>query len=374
MGRLKTIDRSTPLRADSDFLGLAFALAERGLGDVWPNPSVGCVIIRDGLIVGRGWTQPSGRPHGETQALAQAKDRAKGATAFVTLEPCAHHGQTPPCAQALIDAGIVRVVISAKDPDPRVNGRGAELLQTAGVLVEWCEQKDAIDLNSGYFSRIQRNRPMVTMKLASTLDGAIATAGGESQWITGPLARERGHLLRAQHDAVLVGINTVLADDPELTCRLPGMLSRSPVRVVLDSRLRLPLNSQLVRGSNEHLLWVMTGSERESKKLEEEGVDVIVTPLNDQGGIDLKLALAALAQRGITRLLIEGGSSVGTAFLSAGLIDRLAWFRTAGIMGNDGLPVFGDLQVEDLDKLLRFRRIEIETLGDDILESYAYEA
>ena len=373
-GRLKTIDDQASQRADSDYLSLALALARRGLGNVWPNPSVGCVIVRDGLIVGRGWTQPGGRPHGETQALGQAKDRSRGATAFVTLEPCVHHGQTPPCAQALINAGIARVVIAAPDLDHRVDCRGAELLHAAGVLVEWDEQLDAIDLNVGFLSRIQRDRPMVTMKLASTLDGAIATANGESQWITGSPARRRGHLLRAQHDAILVGIGTVLVDDPELTCRLPGMAGQSPVRVVLDSRLRLPPNSRLVKGAEAYPLWILTGSKQTKYDTGQAGVDVISTPLNDAGRIDLDSAMAVLARRGITRLLIEGGCTIAPAFLSAGLVDRVAWFRASGIMGGDGLPVFGDLGLTVLDKMPRFRRTEIETLGDDVLESYVHQA
>jgi diaminohydroxyphosphoribosylaminopyrimidine deaminase / 5-amino-6-(5-phosphoribosylamino)uracil reductase len=371
---LKTIDAPSPQRSDAEYLELALALAERGLGNVWPNPSVGCVLVRDGLIVGRGWTQPGGRPHGEVQALDQAGSKSKGATAFVTLEPCAHHGQSPPCAQALIDAGISRVVISAPDPDPRVDGHGARMLTAAGVHVDWLEQSKAVALNAGFLSKLQKIRPLVTLKLATTLDGRIATSGGESQWITGPIARARGHLLRAQHDAILVGIATALADDPELTCRLPGMTDYSPVRVVLDSNLRLPLDCRLVKGAPARPLWVICGSGHENAQLDDRGVDTIAVERGGDGRVDPAAAMAALAARGITRLLVEGGSAVGTAFLAAGLVDRLAWFRAPGVIGGDGLPVFSTLNLAELENMRRFRRQGIEVLGDDVLESYVHQA
>ncbi|MBT3397327.1 MAG: bifunctional diaminohydroxyphosphoribosylaminopyrimidine deaminase/5-amino-6-(5-phosphoribosylamino)uracil reductase RibD, partial [Alphaproteobacteria bacterium] len=213
----------------------ALALAQRGLGQVWPNPSVGCVLVKDGHPIGRGWTQPGGRPHAETEALARAGDRARGATAYVTLEPCAHHGETPPCAAALVEAGVAKVVVACRDPDTRVNGGGIDALKSAGIdVVEGVLETDAIDLNIGFFTRVQSDRPMVTLKLAASIDGRIATSAGKSKWITGPGARAHGHGLRARHDAVLVGAGTVNADDPELTCRLPGMTGRSPVRVILE--------------------------------------------------------------------------------------------------------------------------------------------
>ena len=379
--RLKTIDAAPPehasYRSDDDYLGLSLALAARGLGNVWPNPAVGCVVERDGVIVGRGWTQAGGRPHAETMALQQAGTRAAGATAYVSLEPCAHHGQTPPCAEALIAAGIARVVIAAADPDGRVDGRGAEMLRAAGIKVDWAEADMAAAaeaLNAGFLSKTLRRRPLVTLKLASTLDGRIATAGGESQWITGPEARARGHLMRAEHDAILVGIGTALADDPELTCRLPGLGPRSPVRVVLDSRLRLPGGSRLAGGAREHPLWLLTGLGQGSQTLEDSGAEILTVPLGADDGIDLAAALACLAERGITRLLVEGGSAVTTAFLSAGLVDNLAWFRAPGVIGGDGLPVFGDLDLTVLANMPRFKCQTIESLGDDVLESYVHQA
>src|SRR5689334_20006331 len=210
----------------------ALALARRGLGTVWPNPAVGCVIVSDGRVVGRGWTQPGGRPHGETEALRRAGEAARRATAYVSLEPCCHWGKTPPCVDALIAAGVRRVVVALEDPDPRVAGRGIARLRDAGVEVETgvCTE-EAAEINAGFFCRLRLGRPLVTLKLATSLDGRIATRSGESQWITGPPARERSHLLRATHDAILVGTETVIADDPQLTCRLPGLADRSPVRV-----------------------------------------------------------------------------------------------------------------------------------------------
>ena len=380
-------------RSDKDYLDLSLALARRALGNVWPNPAVGCVLVAQGHsaghladhvvghIVGRGWTQPGGRPHAEAKALEQAAAAAKGATAYVSLEPCAHHGQTPPCAEALIAAGIARVVIAVGDPDPRVNGRGAKMLQDAGIEVDWAEPgiaQAAAALNGGFIAKVRDARPLVTLKLASTLDGRIATATGESQWITGPQARAKGHMLRAEHDAILIGIGTALADDPELSCRLPGMLGQSPIRVVLDSRLRLPGDCRLVQGAPDLPLWLMTGPDCRNADMQSKGVDVIGVGLDDQGRIDPAAMLAVLAGQGITRLLVEGGSAVATSLLAAGLVDRLAWFRAPGLMGGDGLPVVGSLGVEALAQMPRFRRDVqnqgIELLGDDVLESYVFQA
>src|SRR3984893_7773307 len=233
--------------ADLAAMRAALALAHRGLGTVWPNPSVGCVIVKDGRVVGRGSTQPRGRPHGETEALARAGAAARGATAYVTLEPCSYWGKTPPCADALIAAGLRRVVVALEDPDPRVAGAGIARLRAGGIGVEiGLGAAEAAEINAGFLQRVRLGRPLVTLKLATSLDGRIATAAGESRWITGPLARERGHLLRATHDAILVGTATVLADDPQLTCRLPGLVDRSPVRIVIDRQLRIPPSVRLI--------------------------------------------------------------------------------------------------------------------------------
>ncbi len=231
---------------DARHMRHALTLSERALGSVSPNPAVGCVIVRDGIVVGRGWTQRGGRPHAEVVALRQAGHAAKGATAYVTLEPCAHIGQTPPCANALIEAGVARVVATVEDPDPRVSGRGFAMLRAAEIAVETDVLRDeAAALNAGFFLRITKKRPLVSLKLAVSADGKIARAPGGDQWITGEEARAFGHLMRARNDAILAGIETVLADDPELTCRVPGLEDRSPLRVVLDSKLRLPMASKL---------------------------------------------------------------------------------------------------------------------------------
>ncbi|MFM2366446.1 MAG: hypothetical protein RIR95_1054, partial [Pseudomonadota bacterium] len=242
--------------SDQDHMAHALRLAARGLGRTWPNPAVGCLVVKNGVVLGRGWTQPGGRPHAETMALAQAAEGARGATAYVTLEPCAHHGKTPPCANALIDAGVARVVSAATDPDPRVADRGHAMLRAAGISVtEGVLEAEAVALNEGFFQRILRGTPLVTLKLALTLDGRIANAAGASQWITGPLARRTVHMQRAVHDAVMVGIGTALADDPDLTVRDLGV-SHQPVRIVIDSHLRLPATGRLARSARINPVWV----------------------------------------------------------------------------------------------------------------------
>lgn len=355
-------------------MGAALSLARRGLGRVWPNPSVGCVILdKSGTVVGRGFTQPGGRPHAETEALRQAGAAARGGTAYVTLEPCAHHGKTPPCAEALIAAGIARCVIALQDPDPRVAGGGIAKLQQAGCKVELGLLKDAAhEVTAGFLSRVEQGRPLVTLKLATTLDGRIATRAGHSQWITGPEARQYGHLLRATHDAILVGSGTALADNPSLTCRLPGLADRSPVRVVLDRRLRLQPDSVLVRTAHEVPVWLVTGNQHAEDKLSAyRGLGVEVLPL---AGTDPREILAALGQRGLTRLLVEGGSQVAAAFLQAGLVDRLAWMRASGILGGDGLPAIAGLAIDQLADMQRFQLSSARRLGGDYLETYRHLA
>ena len=224
-----------PSETDRHYMAVALALGERGLGRVWPNPSVGCVLVKDDVVVGRGWTQPPPGNHGEVEALRRAGDRALGATAYVTLEPCCHYGRTPPCTMALIHAGVRRVVVAATDPFPRVDGRGIEQLRQSGVQVDVGLMREAAEnQQGGFLLKVKGNRPLITLKLATSLDGRIATASGESQWITGPRARNAGHGLRATHDAIMVGSGTARLDDPSLTCRLPGMEPRSPVRIVIS--------------------------------------------------------------------------------------------------------------------------------------------
>ena len=358
---------------DADFMRSALTLARRGLGTVWPNPTVGCVLVNDGEVVGRGWTQPGGRPHGETEALTRAGTRAKGATAYVSLEPCCHHGKTPPCTDALIAAGVARVVVSIEDPDPRVSGRGIAKLRDAGIAVDiGVGAKEATEINAGFLMRVAKARPLVTLKLASTLDGKIATANGESRWITGDAARQRAHLLRATHDAIMVGANTVVADDPLLTCRLPGLEGRSPVRIVVDGGLRLPLTSKLVAEAKAVPTWIIHrhGIDNVRRQVFVDcGVELIEVPVSETLEMDLTTTLAELGKRGITRVLVEGGARLAGALLEADLVDRLAWFHAPMLLGGDGLNAVEAFGATELASAPRFERLSVETVGGDILEN-----
>ncbi|MCC7273857.1 MAG: bifunctional diaminohydroxyphosphoribosylaminopyrimidine deaminase/5-amino-6-(5-phosphoribosylamino)uracil reductase RibD [Alphaproteobacteria bacterium] len=352
----------------------ALALAERNLGRVWPNPSAGCVIVRDGRVVGRGWTQAGGRPHAEVEALTRAGAAARDATVYVSLEPCCHWGHTPPCTDALRSAGVARVVYAVEDPDPRVRGKGAAALRAAGIAVDAGPLADAArDLNEGFFRRLEEGRPMVTLKTATTLDGRIATHTGASRWITGPLARERAHLLRARHDAVMIGIGTALADDPALTCRVPGLEECRPVRIVVDSRLRLPLTSRLVREAAAAPVWIVTLPDVDPERrrvFADCGVEIVPVETGEPGVIGIEAALAALAARGLTRVLVEGGSRLAATLLRAGMVDRLAWFRAPGVIGGDGVPAAVGFGIDLPGAAPRFRRDGVEELGEDILETY----
>lgn len=359
---------------DAGWMRAAISLARRGLGTVAPNPSVGCVVVAGGRVVGRGWTQPGGRPHGETEALARAGALARGATAYVSLEPCNHHGKTPPCTEALLAAGIRRVVVACEDPDPRVSGGGVRRLREAGLDVDVgvCAE-EAREVNRGFFLRMSEGRPLVTLKLASTLDGRIATHGGESKWITGETARAWGHGLRARSDAIMVGINTALADDPELTCRLPGLSHRSPVRVIVDSRLRLPLTSRLVRGARKVPTWVVAvdGVDRlRAQAFEDCGVEVIEVGSDPSGTLDMAEACRALGARGVTRLLVEGGARLAASLMRCRLVDRVEWFRAPKVIGGDGLPALVGFGTDRLADAAGFVRVGIRQAGADLVESY----
>ena len=354
--------KEAPRESDAAFMAAALSLAARSLGDTWPNPSVGCVIVKDGVVVGRGWTQSGGRPHAETEALRRAGAAAKGATSYVTLEPCSHHGKTPPCAEALIAAGIARVVSATGDPDPRVSGQGLAKLKAAGIVLDQGVGKAAADrLNAGFFRKIIDNRPLFTLKCATSLDGRIALADGDSKWITGPRARAAVQALRARFDAILVGSGTALADNPELTCRLPGYSGRPKVRIVLDRRLRLPLDSKLVTTARDIPTWVVTAEVGpKAEELAARGVEVLTADTSDVGQI--------LADRGLTRVLIEGGGQVAGAFLKAGLIDEICWFRAPAVVGGDGLPALGPLGATTLAAIPSFDRIESLAFGPDTLD------
>ena len=361
-------------RLELDAMRAALTLARRGLGTVWPNPAVGCVILNDGRVVGRGWTQPGGRPHGETEALRRAGEAARGAVAHVSLEPCCHWGQTPPCVDALIAAGVRRVVVALEDPDPRVAGQGLRRLRAAGLDVDvgLCAE-EAAELNAGFLSRLRLGRPLVTFKLATSLDGRIATASGESQWITGPPARERAHALRASHDAIMVGTGTVVADDPQLTCRLPGLGHRSPVRVVIDRHLRIPPAARIIADAHRVPTWVVTvRSADPGRRAAFLANGVTLIDVNDDGEeqIDLAAALGALGERGITRLLVEGGARLAAAFFRARLVDRLVWVHAPLVIGGDGIPAIAGFDLAALVDARAFERLSTETIGDDVLTTF----
>ena len=352
----------------------ALALARRSLGSTWPNPAVGCVIVRDGKVIGRGRTQKGGRPHAETQALAEAGAAAAGATVYVTLEPCAHHGRTPPCADALVEAGVARVVSALEDPDPRVMGQGHARLRAAGIAVEVGEGGDeAREINAGFLTRVAEGRPLFRLKMATSLDGRIATASGESQWITGEASRRDGHRLRATHDAILVGSATALADNPSLTCRLPGMQDRSPVRIVLDSRAGLALDSVLATTARQVPVWVMCTSAAPGERrdaLRAAGVEIMEVPASADGRIDVPSAARALGERGLTRVLIEGGGQIAAAFLRAGLVDRITSYRAGVVLGAEGRSAVGPMLVERLGSAPRFRLQSVRRLEGDTVESW----
>ena len=360
---------------DERHMAVALELARRGLGRVWPNPAVGCVLVRESKVVGRGWTQPGGRPHAETEALDRAAQWAQGATAYVSLEPCAHKGKTRPCVDALVGAGIARCVVALKDPDPRVSGRGIAQMRQAGLEVRLgMLGNQARELNEGFFSRINRGRPMVTLKFATTLDGFVATSRGESQWITGALARQRGHLMRAEYDAVMVGIGTAVADDPELTCRLDGMTQLSPVRIILDSDLRLSLTSKLVAMAPKYQTWIVTkagcGEDRRAPFVEH-GVQILEVDSQADGSLSMEQTMNILGERGITRLLVEGGPTISGSLVRSGLVDRVAWFRSPILLGGDGVSATVPFGTDTLADAVTLQRISSEAVGEDTLEIFA---
>ncbi|MEL6792651.1 MAG: bifunctional diaminohydroxyphosphoribosylaminopyrimidine deaminase/5-amino-6-(5-phosphoribosylamino)uracil reductase RibD [Pseudomonadota bacterium] len=352
---------------DARWMRAAIAIGRRGLGRVWPNPAVGCVIVNETGLIGRGWTQPGGRPHAEAMALAQAGEAARGATAYVSLEPCAHHGKTPPCADALAAAGVARVVSPMEDPDPRVAGRGFAALRAAGVIVETgLLTREAEAANEGFLMRQRAGRPWVTLKLAATLDGRIATASGESRWITGPAARARTHLMRAAHDAVLVGAGTARADDPMLDVRLTGLESRKPVRVVVDADLRLSPECRLARSAETHPVWRLHGDAETEDAAPQWGSALAVRRLSD-GGLDLADAMRRLGERGLTRVLCEGGGGLAASLIAADLADEIVWMTAGGAMGAEGAPSIGPLDLPSLSAMKRYGLARSEALGGDFM-------
>jgi len=362
--------------ADRRFMELALTLGRRGQGRTWPNPAVGAVVVKDGVVVGRGWTQPGGRPHAEPEALRRAGEAARGATLYVTLEPCSHVGKSPPCADAIMAAGIARVVSAIEDPNPEVAGQGHARLRAAGITVDiGLGALEAAHDHAGHFRRVRDKRPHVILKLAVSSDDKIGAAGRKPVAISGEAAKARVHLLRAQCDAILVGIGTVLADDPLLTCRLPGMEPQSPVRVVLDRSLRIPGTSKLVHSARETPLWVMTSNLSEAPaamKLGAAGAHVIrvATTTTPPPGLDLAGVLHALSEKGITRLLVEGGARVASSFVAASLVDEVWLLRGPDAVGTDGIAALDALPLTAITQSPAFNRSASETLQEDTLTIY----
>jgi diaminohydroxyphosphoribosylaminopyrimidine deaminase / 5-amino-6-(5-phosphoribosylamino)uracil reductase len=351
---------------------LAISLGARGLGRVWPNPAVGCVLVRNGRIVARGWTQPGGRPHAEAMALAQAGTQARGATAYVSLEPCAHHGKTPPCTGALSGAGVVRVVTALTDPDPRVCGAGHAGLRAAGIeVVEGVEAEAARAGNAGFLMRITQGRPFITLKLALTLDGRIATASGESRWITGPEARRHVHALRARHDAVLIGAGTARADDPDLRVRDLG-ISWQPLRIVAAQHLDIPLAGRLAQTARDVPLWLAHGAQAPAPMRDAwQGLGAQLLELaTDAQGLAPVALVRALGARGLTRVFCEGGGALAASLLRAGLVDELVVFTAGKAIGAEGRAGIGGLGLGALHEARRFDLIETRALGRDILHRW----
>ncbi|MEM9854447.1 MAG: bifunctional diaminohydroxyphosphoribosylaminopyrimidine deaminase/5-amino-6-(5-phosphoribosylamino)uracil reductase RibD [Pseudomonadota bacterium] len=357
---------------DARFMHMALALGRRAEGMAWPNPAVGCVIVKAGRVLGRGWTQPGGRPHAEPTALVQAGAAAQGATAYVSLEPCAHHGKTPPCSQALIDAKLARVVYAIADPDPRVAGQGAAMLRQASIEVrDDVLKEEAARAHRGFFQRLTTGRPRLTLKLASSFDGRIATATGESQWITGPLARRAVHAARARHDAILVGAGTARADNPMLSVRDMGP-RRQPVRVVTSRRLDLPLDGHLATTANDIPLWLFHGKDASAAARQawsERGARLFEVPLTGRQ-IDVAALLKTLGEAGLTSIFCEGGGALAASLLAADLVDDLIGF-TAGIaLGAEGQPSIGAMGLDRLAEAPRFKLLGTRRIGADIEHSW----
>jgi diaminohydroxyphosphoribosylaminopyrimidine deaminase/5-amino-6-(5-phosphoribosylamino)uracil reductase len=352
-------------------MALALVLGRRGLGRSWPNPAVGAVVVKEGIIVGRGWTQPGGRPHAETEALAHAGENARAATLYVTLEPCSHHGKTAPCADAIVAAGVARVVSAMADPNPLVAGAGHWRLAEHGIVVEvGIGAQEAAQAHAGHIRRVKDRRPHMFLKLALSADEKVGLSGRRPAPITGPRTRNRVHLMRAMHDAVLTGIGTVLADDPLLTCRLPGM--HSPVRIVLDTALRVPPTCRLLASAREVPLWVVAGEGaalESAQVIEAKGAKVLRATEID-GRLDISATLRLLAEHGITRVMIEAGPILTAALLRADLIDEAALFRAPASIGAEGLDALDGLPLSALIQAARLKPVAVESVGSDTLELF----
>ncbi len=354
--------------ADARWMARALALAAKGLGRTHPNPPVGAVFVRGGRVLGEGFHTRAGAPHAEVAALRRVRGHARGATLYVTLEPCAHHGRTPPCVEALLPLGLRRVVVATIDPDARVRGRGVRALRRAGIRVDvGVARAEADALLAGFRSRVLRGRPQVTLKLAVTLDGRIAARGGDARWITGPAARRMAHALRNVTDAILVGAGTVRADDPQLTCRLRG--GHDPIRVVLAGpRLDLPSRAQVLAPGGPPT-WVIAPSDAAPARVarvRRAGADVVLLPAR-RGRVPFARVLEALGGRGVGSLLVEGGSTVAADALRSGSVDRLVVFMAPALLGGDGVPAIAPLGIRRVADAVRLEDVAVARVGDDLV-------
>lgn len=355
---------------ESQFMQQALELAAQGAGRVSPNPMVGAVLVSDGKVVGRGYHRRVGRAHAEVEAIREAGRRARGAALFVTLEPCCHQGRTPPCVEAIRRAGIARVVAATKDPDPLVAGRGLRALRRHGVKVQaGLLEAEARRLNEAYFKHRTTGRPLVILKVAATLDGMIATAGGESRWITDAPARRVVHRLRDRCDAILVGVNTINRDDPQLTARFPG--ARDPIRIVVDSSLYIDTKARVLRLASPSPTWLATTASPNDSRvagLRRRGVDFLFCR-SRHGQVDLGDLLEQLGRRGVLSVLVEGGPAIHSSFVAQRLADKLMIFYAPRLLGGGSLPMFGGLEIASLKRMPRLRQLSAEAVGPDLLVS-----
>tara|TARA_Y100000590_G_scaffold470250_1_gene663080 strand:- start:225 stop:1310 length:1086 start_codon:yes stop_codon:yes gene_type:complete len=353
----------------------ALALSRRGLGQVWPNPSVGCVIVKNGKIIGRGNTQAGGRPHAEVEAIKHASEDTFGSTAYVTLEPCSHHGNTPPCVNSIIKSGIKEVFVASRDPDPRVAGKGIKKLIDAGITVhEGILEGEAKEVNVGFFKKFSKGLPYVTLKTALTIDGKTASITGSSKWITNEIARADSHMLRASYDAVLISSETANKDNPMLTCRLPGMESFSPIRILFDSKRKTSNELSMYKSAKKVPLWIFTTISLEnSRNLEAEklGAKLFHVSSDKNGyGVNLKQTLSKISELGITRLMVESGGQLASALILEDLVDDIIIYRAPSLMGGDGLSSVGSLGIRDLCDIIRLKLVSFRIFEDNIVEKY----
>ncbi len=356
------------MTGDADFMRHALRLARKGLGRTSPNPPVGAVLVKSGRVVGKGYHRRAGAAHAEVEAIADAGRRARGATLYVTLEPCNHTGRTAPCTEAVLAAGIARVMVGCADPNPEVAGGGVRRLRRRGVeVVVGVEAIACAEILRAFATRVTTGLPLVTLKLAATLDGRIATRSGESRWISGAKARRLGHRWRDQMDAIMVGAQTVIADDPELTCRLRG--GRDPLRVVVDGRLRIPAGARVLTNALAAGTLVATAKASGSKlvQMRRKGVQIETLPAGNDGRFQLRTLLRRLGRRGVSSVLLEGGADLAATALSEGVVDRIACFLAPTLIGGDGRAMLGSLAVDKLSGAIDLSGASVRRIGDDFL-------